>query len=76
MREISYQSSDMIMILTMVVSASKVSTTVYGADVPDDGMGMVTWYSAQDTLSLVYGHDPEPPDEAVVEDEESVQTEV
>ena len=46
----------------MVVSASKVRMTVYGAEVPEDGMGMVTWYSAQETLSLLYGHDPDPPE--------------
>ena len=36
----------------MVVSASNTMTTVEEAGAPA-GMGMVTWYSPQDTLSLL-----------------------
>ena len=39
--------------LTMVVSASNSMMTRKAEDPVPEGMGMVTWYSAQDRLSLV-----------------------
>ena len=39
--------------LTIVVSASNSMMTVKDEAPVPDGIGMVTWYSAHDTLSLV-----------------------
>ena len=43
----------MIILHTIVVSASNSIMTRKAASPVPEGMGMVTWYSAQDTLSLV-----------------------
>ena len=42
---------------TIVVSASNVRTIL--AELTDDSMGIVTWYSPQDKLSLLQGQEPE-----------------
>ena len=51
-RKAKYNKKD-IMLLTIVVFASNSMMTWNAEDPVPEGMGMVTWYSAQDRLSLV-----------------------